>query len=254
MYNAQFVVQGHADREKEMLLNNENIVCHNSVRILVTNASVHEYRIWTQDFSKSYLQGNELLSRKVYINPPAELELGPRILLRLLKSLYGLSDSGDYWYKIFSKHLREDLERNPTTGDISYFSRRENWGVMGLVASNVDDTISTGTEAFEEESIITRNKFQWSYRRENNVTFAGIKITRREHGFSVHQGNYEGKIALFPRCSGFEEFRSLRHRLAWHSHTRPDIMAPVSIFSQNTAGWDVLVKACEVYQRGLPAR
>lgn len=61
--------------------------------------------------------------RDVYIKPSKEFHLERGQLLQLLKHLYDLSDSGDYWHVTFSKHLRDDLMMTPTTGDLSLFSR-----------------------------------------------------------------------------------------------------------------------------------
>lgn len=48
------------------------------------------------------------------------------------------------------------------------------------------------------------------------------------------QSQYASKLNPLETFSGFEAFRSLRHKMAWLGHTRPDVISPVHILSQVT--------------------
>ncbi len=61
--------------------------------------------------------------RDVFVRPTKEFKLSQGHLLKLLKPLYGLSDSGDYWNATMSRHLREDLLMKPSALDISLISK-----------------------------------------------------------------------------------------------------------------------------------
>jgi hypothetical protein len=66
------------------------------------------------------------------------------------------------------------------------------------------------------------------------VCFAGTEIDKTEDGFIVHQGEYCGKIPLLKPTSDFQEFSSIRARLTWATHTRPDICCAVNQAAQAT--------------------
>lgn len=52
----------------------------------------------------------------------------------------------------------------------------------------------------------------------------------------MHQAIFAAKIEPLDAFSDYEVFRSLRHKLAWIGHIRPDIVEPVIIIKQVTAG------------------
>ncbi len=58
----------------------------------------------TEDISQAYLQSPSELLREVYLRPNRQLHVPARYVLKLLCPVYGLADSGDYWYATFSKH------------------------------------------------------------------------------------------------------------------------------------------------------
>lgn len=47
--------------------------------------------------SQVYLQSGESVMSEAYVRPPDELQSGKDQLFRLLKPLYGLTDSDNYW-------------------------------------------------------------------------------------------------------------------------------------------------------------
>lgn len=68
----------------------------------------------------------------------------------MVKPLYGLRDSGAYWHKTFSRHLRSDFTMTPTTEDLSMNVRKLKWKLSEVIGSYVGDNIATGTETFDK--------------------------------------------------------------------------------------------------------
>ena len=203
IYKARFVVQGHTDAEKGLLIHNSTTLKQSSIRLLIAIAAMFGFRIWAQDVAQAYLQSAEALQREVFIRPTGELRLGRDQLLRLLKPLYGLTDSGDYWHQTFSRHLKEYLTMRPTAGDLSLYIRRIHDELEGLVGAYVDDSIGTGTTDFENESRITEKKFQSKPREMDRFTFAGIEIEPLDDGYLLHQRTFASRIKMLSKDCSF---------------------------------------------------
>lgn len=95
----------------------------------------------------------------VYVKEPDELQLQPEELLKLLKPLYGMSDSGNYWNHTFARHRRDDFQLTPTTVYFSLFTKIIVEKLPGITTSNVDDTLTAGDRKFEHESLLTERLF-----------------------------------------------------------------------------------------------
>ena len=149
VHKARFVVQGHTDNEMNLLVHNSTNLRQGSISVLVAIAAVFGFRLWSQDVSQAYLQSAYKLMREVFVKPTKQFRLPPGRLLRLLKPLYGLSDSGDYWHSTFSNHLINDLRMTKTAGDLSLFIKVVDGKLRGMTGAYVDDTIGTGDEEFE---------------------------------------------------------------------------------------------------------
>ena len=187
VYKARFVVKGHTDAEKNILVHNSTNLRQSSIRTLIAIAAVFGFSLWSKDVSQAYLQSAEKLMRDVYVRPTKEFNLGADQLLKLLKPLYGLSDSGDYWHVTFANHLQHDLGMISTAGDLSLFFKMVNGKLPGVTGAYVDDTIRTGTDEFTKESGKTGRRFESKPRKFDNFTFAGIQVERFEGGFLMHK-------------------------------------------------------------------
>lgn len=186
-YKARFVVQGHTDAEKDLLVHNSTTLQKSSIRSLIAIAAISGMRLWTQDISQAYLQSARKLIRDIYIRPSKEFKLNYNQLLKLLKPLYGLSESGDYWHETFFKHVHEDFAMTPTAGDLSFFFKIVRGKLQGMIETHVDDTIGAGTGRFADESRITERQFESKARQYDSFTFAGIQVEKTSTGYLMHQ-------------------------------------------------------------------
>jgi hypothetical protein len=112
---ARFVAQGYKDQDKNTIVQSAVLARQSSTRTVVSLAAAHGWDIQTHDVTKAYVQ-DELLQREIYLITPKELQLAPNRMLRLLKHLYGLTDSGNIWFESLMTVLRDHLRMPPLTG------------------------------------------------------------------------------------------------------------------------------------------
>ena len=198
-------------------------------------AAIFGFRIFSTDVTQAYLQSSETLKREVFIKPPNEFGLQPNQLLQLLKPLYGLPDSGDYWAKTINNHLINDRGMHPSVGDPALFYRHTDAQLHGLCATYVDDMLQAGDDLFQKETQKTGQKFEYRDLEPDNVVFAGLSISSIENTeYTIHQKNYCTTMKEVLGNCQFSDYRSLRARLAWATLCRPDIACAVAKAAQIT--------------------
>lgn len=203
--------------------------------MLLSIAALFEFNVWSQDVIQAYVQAAEKIMGEIYIIPTKDFKLSKDVLLKLLKPLYGLCDSGDSWHSTFTQHLKDDLLMTPTLSDSELFFKVINGEISGLIGTYVDDSISAGNKTFEECSTITGKMFESKGRQYHNFKFAGMEIETIEGtGYKIHQKSFAEKISTLPNDSCFSEFRSKRQELAWLVNTRPDLACAVNLAAQVT--------------------
>ena len=234
VFKARFFVQGHKDNDKEYLVHNSTNLRQYSTRIVAFIASINGFDIWTQDVTQAYLQSTEKLLRKVYLKPPKELNLSSDEVLEPLKPLYGLPDSGDYWNRTMSNHITNNLGMTPSYVDNALFIKVEHDQLLGLTGIYVDDSIHCGNKAFAKLTDETAKLFDSREKEFNNTKFAGVSIEKDDSSFHLHMKEFLDSLSQLSKTASFKDFRSLRAKLAWLVHVRPDICCAVALASQVT--------------------
>lgn len=89
------VAQNYADVEAGTVPTKAPTVTKASERICLSfAASLFGNRTYTRDVSQAYTQAEDDLDRRVCIEAPAEMVLGPDFVLLCVKPLYGIPESG----------------------------------------------------------------------------------------------------------------------------------------------------------------
>lgn len=234
LYMARFVVQGQKDKEKKFIVHDSTNLRQSSTRLLVAIAAIFGFRIWSHDIKQAYLQSSQTLMRKVYLKPSKEFEVSEGELLELLKPLYGLFDSGDYWNRTMTAHLMNDLGMESNDGDLSLFTKHVDFKLLGLIGTYMDDALICGNAEFLNLTEKTLEKFESRARELDDANFAGVRVKATEFGFKFSQENYARGLRILPTDKNFGDFKSLRHKLAWLTHTRPEICCAVNTAAQVT--------------------
>ena len=178
--------------------------------------------------------------REIYIRPTKEFRLNENQLLRLLKTLYGLTDAGDYWDVTMTNHLKKDLNMSQASLDISIFFKMIRGKLTGMSGMYVDDGIHAGNDEFLKLCDRSQKRFKSKPREMGTFTFAGVRVETTDEGIKLGQEAYAQSIKPLPEDCTFRDFRSCRQRLQWLVHTRPDIACAVNNSTQVTeAGFEV---------------
>ena len=214
IYKARYVVQGHRDKDKDFIVHESKTLRQSSKKLILALAAIFGFRVWTHDVKQAYLQSFQNLMRRVYLKPSKEFELSSDQLVQLLKPLYGLADSGDYWNRTMNLHLQDDLGMKSTTGDISLFVKSVHGRLTGLVGTYVDDSLAAGNEYFEKLTSKTMEKFESREREVDNTSFIGMSIKTTKDGFELSQDSYAKSWTPSPRIALFGI--SLHQDLNWH--------------------------------------
>ena len=97
-------------------------------------------------------------------------------LLRVLKTLYGVPDAGDYWDVTFVLHVMEDLVMNPLTGDPALFLKKDAGDPDGMLGAYFDDYCMGGIQRFQDLTMATLDKFESKPRVYDDFTFIGVSV------------------------------------------------------------------------------
>ena len=152
IWKARYVVQGYKDNLKQYLIHDTNTTRNNSVRMLIVRASLLGFHLYSTDVTQAYLQSTESLMRDVYSQPSKEFHLGPKQMLKLLRPLYGLADSGDYWGRTLRYHLESTIRMQSTTTDGALFFQLLGNKLSGLCATYVDDCLHARDPVYQKLS------------------------------------------------------------------------------------------------------
>ena len=240
---ARFVGQGYNDRMKEFAVHNCPTLRQSSTRFLLSIAAVSNYRISMVDFVQAYLQASEKLDRNIYLRVLKEdrelFGITEGQFLKLLKPLYGICDSGDYWAATFTHYVTEVLKMTPLDGDPSMYQHKIDGETEGLLGAYVDDNLFVGSDNFEDTIHRIAKKFESKPIERDHVEFVGINIrtvTEKDGSrtFLANQQHYLAKLKTVPLDSKFEFFRSVRSCVSWLTHTRPDLCCTSNRASQVT--------------------
>lgn len=133
---ARYVVQWYNDLDKKFIVHDIVILRISSIRIILSSASILVFCLFSHDFTQAYCQSKVKLIRKIFIRlkprDPEIFGISVNELLKLIRSLYGLFDAGDYWGLTIEDHLVKHIGMKMPTGVGASFVRKSNDEVEGI--------------------------------------------------------------------------------------------------------------------------
>jgi len=148
-----------------------------NVRLICAIAAGNAWLLTMRDISTAFLNAD--IDEEIYMLPPEQLALPRGILLRLKKSLYGLSTSPRSWFKCFTKTLKKMGCRLVGIDEVLFvYENASGHRIIGTIF--VDDILlASQTEAVLSEFLLKlSNHFEFSESPQATGTFLGVKITQ----------------------------------------------------------------------------
>ncbi|KAI0991501.1 hypothetical protein K3495_g16686 [Podosphaera aphanis] len=137
---SRLVIQAYNDYGKNEILTQSPTIQRVSQRIIVALAPSLAPRgilLFLRDITQAYVQSSTKLLRPIYATPPKEMcnEFLPRDILKILKPLYGIPESGTHWYGTYHTHHETKLGMENSTYDPCLLITKDRDGPFGIVGS-----------------------------------------------------------------------------------------------------------------------
>lgn len=206
---SRLVVAGCNDRDKTNILTQSPTIQRASQRLLLVLAPslIREgYVVQLRDVTQAYPQSKTELMRVILCHLPPEIrdKYPPGTIMRVVKPLYGVAESGLHWWATYQKFHAENLDMITSAYDPCLWisSKKEEDGSFSITAMQTDDTLQLNTPAFsakENEEIKKadiRCKEKETLTPEKMLNFNGTMITMASDGSIKLQQKGQGtKIA-----------------------------------------------------------
>lgn len=138
-------------------------------------ATILGFEVWSLDVKHAYLQSAPKLRREIFTRPESA-ELEKNELLQVVRPLYVLRDSSDYWYETSSRFHLDKLRMQMSTGDFAFFFKRLSSHLVTVSGFYVDDIVQARTS---EQKGILRNlfakKFDLKISGAQKLTYMGME-------------------------------------------------------------------------------
>ncbi|KAI6476885.1 hypothetical protein MCOR13_011804, partial [Pyricularia oryzae] len=155
---SRMVLQGYNDPEKEELLTQAPTIQRMSQRLLLAIGAGliarSDMRFELRDITQAYVQSEDFLQRTIIAQLPKEIRhrYPANTVLWIKKSLYGLAESGTYWWKTYHAHHRNALGMKPSSYDPCLLYITGNQDCFGITGMQTDDLKARAQEVDDEKS------------------------------------------------------------------------------------------------------
>ncbi len=198
-YKARLVAKGCAQRPGyDYAETHSPIVCLETIRLLLAMAAMRGLKIHQMDVKGAYLNGT--LEEQVYMRQPEGFEDGTDRICELLRTLYGLKQSGRAWNIEFDRVIRKHGFKCMRSDPCAYIKREGDDFV--IVTVWVDDLLLfTTSDALMDKTKANINA-EWETTDLGEPSkIIGIEITRSANTISIGQKQY---VEAILKCEGMD--------------------------------------------------
>ncbi|SYW74524.1 uncharacterized protein UHO2_01390 [Ustilago hordei] len=146
-----------------------------SIRGVIAVAAVQDWEMDSIDVKQAYL--NSTIHHDVYLKPPVGIEIPPGKVLKVVKGLYGLKQSGREWNIELDSHLRTIGFHCMQSAPCLY--SRGTGDKITIITAYVDDMLITSPSREEVDRAKREIMDKWETQDNGRIKeFLGIKIIR----------------------------------------------------------------------------
>jgi Reverse transcriptase (RNA-dependent DNA polymerase) len=199
VWKARLIIQGCLDDEAAEIVSDSAAVASFSVRIVLFLSVLFELPLYVVDAAQAYLQSHNI-SRIIFARLPKEFRCRLQgWLFRILKPVYGIKESGAYWFDRYIK-LWYSIGLISSVIDICLMFRHGNGHLDGAAALMTDDTLLCISDLFRREvqDMHQSAKIKLGKRPtldEGPLRFGGTHIRRWINGLQADQAEYVSSLA-----------------------------------------------------------
>ncbi len=211
IFKAIYMVQRHKEKEKRNSVHNATTARYSFTRLTLAKATARGFELYSEIVSQAHLQAPERLNREVYIKPGLELKAPNGYLLKLKRSICGLSDSDDIWNATYTSHSKNTLGMDRTITDMPLFYKIEEKKTTGIMATYVDNSSAFGRNEFDQLIGKTGNFCEAKHKIYYNLSFTGAYAEIYQNIFRVYHKNCTERLQLLLLDSGFRKQERSEH-------------------------------------------
>ncbi len=175
---SRLIVQIYNDHEKTLMLTQAFTIQRMSQRIILAiTASISEnHHLYLRNITQIYTQSKSSLNRMFFIRSSFDLNLSDDAILRIIKSLYDVSEAKAHWFNTYHNHHKKNLNMTKSTYDfcLLFINQNESFEVIEM---QTDDILMLRNNRFAElkKSELKKAKLMFK-KRKMLIIFISIKF------------------------------------------------------------------------------
>jgi hypothetical protein len=167
-----------------------------TVRLVIALAAMLQWDLTAFDVSGAYLNAVLKVEEQEYMHAPPGMTIPKGQILKLVRAIYGLKQSGRRWNEMLTKVILS-MGYMQSTYDACLFAYFNKKVLIALVAITVDDFLFTSRSAEEKENfyslLVEKGKFELT-RKDMPLDYCGMHIERVVQGYKITQTEYAKQL------------------------------------------------------------